>query len=201
MTEQQHIKSFVYNFWKYWLGAAIIGLALGFILVSQLKPKYEGSVTFGLKKEPQVDQSKATFYTYDGYYSEQSAILARNSFMAWLIAPQTVDAVYKAAQVSLGKQSVESLSRVFKVNEVQNVNTVDLSFSASKRSDAEKIGAAVVDQVAKMYKGNDTTIQAQTPLVLEVFPPKNLVALAVALATTLAVFFISLLVHYFKPEK
>lgn len=200
MTEKKYIQSFVRSNGKWWLGALVAGLVIGFISANRLEPSYESSVSFTLTKNPASAQNTTDYYTYDGYYRDQASVIARNNLVAWVKSPTTVNAVYNDAQVTLPSNSTDGLSRSFKVNEATNSNVVDVNVTSSKEDEAKQLAGALVNVVKNGYGASDLTVSASSPLIVAVEPPKQIIMVGIALAITAAVFVITLINQYFKSE-
>lgn len=200
MSEQKQLIHFIKGFWLWWLVALVVGGLAGYFAYNRIQPKYEGVVGFSLTKSRDLVQKDTNFYLYDGYYSEQAGVSARNNLDTWVRSPQTVYAVYQLAGVELPKKSIESLGLTFQTNEAPEANSVDVSFSSDSRVTSEKLGEALTDYVQKNFKASASEIQAREPIVVEVKPASWLVTLVGALGLAFFVFVVTMLIHYFRDE-
>lgn len=202
MTEQKYIKSFVTNYWKIWIIAALVGLVLGGLIAKRLKSSYEGAVSFQLSRQQTAEQASSPFYLYDGYYNEQTSILARSNFLNWVTTPRAIYDIYKEAGYEDQVTSTNKTANYLKANDANfATNTAVLTYKMPVRNEAEKLGETVVTYVTNNYKVDGVTISASEPLVLETQPKRALTALAVAIAVTFAAMFVSLLVHFFRSDE
>lgn len=200
MTEQKQLIHFIKGFWLWWLAAFIVGGLAGYLAYNRIQPKYEGVVGFALTKSRDLVQKDTNFYLYDGYYSEQAGVSARNNLDTWVRSPQTVYAVYQLAGVELPKKSIESLGLTFQTNEAPEANSVDVSFSTDSRVTSEKLGDALIDYVRKNFKASASEIQAREPIVVEVKPASWLVTLVGAFGLSFFMFVATMIVHYLRDE-
>ncbi len=202
MTEQKYVRSFFKDYWKVWVWFFAIGLIIGYIFSSQLKPHYEGAVTFSVSRKPDIEQSRAQFYVYDGYYNEQASVILRNNFAAWLTSPKTAYDIYSQSAVDVTHLSTDKLAGLFKVNDNPEVNTVSVAFSDKARDVTEKIGTRIVAYAAEIYPqvSNTVDLHSTTPLVVQVDPPRLLITLGLGLALVIASFFVTLFMHYLKHD-
>ncbi len=201
MSEVKYIQLFAKTYWKWWLGALIVGLLVGYIASQRLKPAYEGSVSFTLHRNPALSQSSTPFYLYDGYYSEQAALLDRNNFLGWLKSPRTVHDVYERAHLDLPQASSAGLSRFFKVASDTPTNSVDVTLSTGNSDSSQHLSEALVAYAKDSFKVDNVTLSATNPLILLVQPSQKLIILGVGLAVLLFTFVVTLLNHYFTAEK
>ncbi|HEY1074719.1 MAG TPA: hypothetical protein VGE59_03420 [Patescibacteria group bacterium] len=202
MTEQKYIKLFVANYWKTWVLTALIGLVLGAILANQLKPSFEGAISFQLSRPQATQQATAPFYLYDGYYNEQAAILARTNFLNWVTTPRAIYDIYKGAGYEDKITSTSKTANYLKPGDTNiTTSTAVLTYHMPSREAATKLGGAVVTYVANNYKVDGLMITGSDPLVLETQPKRVLTALAIAIALTFAAMFISLLLHFFRSDE
>lgn len=202
MTEQMYVRHFFKDYWKIWVLFLIIGLAAGYVFARQLKPNYEGSVTFSVSRKPDIAQGQAPFYVYDGFYNEQASVILRNNFAAWLTTPKTGYDIYTQAGVDASHFSAETLAGLFTVNDNPEVNTVSVVFGDKVREVTEKIGARTVAYATETYPqmSNSVELDSTTPLVSQVDPPRTIITIATALALVIASFFVTLLMHYLKHD-
>ena len=200
--EQKYIKSFFGGYTKSWLVALIMGLIIGSAVASQIKPTYEGAVTFTLNEKPALNQAATPFYLYDGYFSKQAAILAHNGLSTWLLSPKTIHDIYAEAGLGLPNISSSSISRLFKVVEDPNINngtnTVTLTFKPKSMDDGEKIGQALAHYTKTSYSAGEATIAASDPLILTVDPPRAVITIGIGVALAFLMFLVSLIRHYLK---
>lgn len=201
MTEQQYLTHYTQRFWKYWIVALIIGLIIGYLGSSRLRPSYEGTVSFRVDRTAEVDQSSVGFYTYDGYYAGQAALAIRDNFTAWLKSPHTVHSMYTTASLPTPSGATESLSQLIKVSDIQRVNTVDATVTQDTSDKAEQLIKGLVTYAGSAYPNGEIKLTATSPLVVEVLPPRMLIWAGTALAITLLGVFITLLLHYFTQDK
>lgn len=199
MTEKDLLNKFVRSSWKLWCFGIIAGVVIGLIAVRQIKPHYEGSVSFTVGKKEAITQDKANFYLYDGYYAVQASQAARTDLAAWIASPNTVQSIYKKAKVDLGNRSVESLAREFKSAESRS-SIVDVSFSLPNRDNAVAIGTSLVSAVQGHYSQSDVSIAATEPLILTVSPNPVLVIAGSLIACLILSFGVSLISSYFRND-
>lgn len=202
MTEQKYVRNFFTNYWKTWVVFLVIGLVAGYAVASLLKPKYEGAVTFTLSKKPDVAQSDAAFYVYDGYYAGLASVTVRNNFAAWLVSPKTTYDIYTQAGEDVSKVAADKLGQFFSVNDNKDVSTVNVVFSTASHEVTGKVGKAMVDYATRTYPTLATSadLHSSEPLVSEVAPPRLIVTIGAALALVIASFFVTLLMHYLKED-
>ncbi len=201
MTERKYIQIFARLYAKYWLVALILGLGIGLLVAQRLKTNYEGSVTFVVtKKVDSASSANASFYTYDGYYSGQASILARNSFVTWLQSPKTVFDIYQQANAALSGQAASALSRRFTVNDEPNTTAVVVSFHGKDQETTQRINQSMVDYVQTHYPLRDVDVKSSDPLILATDPPKNIVVVGAGLALLFLTFVVTLFVHYFQAD-
>ncbi len=202
MTERKYIQLFVRSYWRWWIGALIVGLIIGGLAVARLKTSYEGSVTFTIHKKPDVVQSNAPFYTYDGYYASQASVLARNSFAAWINSPKVVYDIYQQADATLKQKGAADLARQFTVSDDIDVTAASVSFRTNTEEQSKKVSQSLINYAKANYaSGTNTEVNSSDPLILALEPPKKIIVVGVGLALTLVAFVLSLLVHYFQDEK
>lgn len=201
MTEQQEISQFANKFWKWWLLSLVFGLILGSFLSKNIKPSYEGAVSFSLNRNAETTPASADYYRYDNYYAEQAAVMARNNLAGWLHAPKTVYDIYVAAGLPApDARSPMSLSKSFTTSELIASN-VDVSYKTGKQEETERLGKALVDYTQKNFPITGYTLKASDPLTTMVQPSTKIVVLGSGLALLLLSFLWSLLAHYFSPSK
>ena len=198
MTEQKYIQTFARAYWKWWLAALLVGLALGWYLAHNVKPSYEGTVSVLVSRNPESISSNAPVYRYDGYYGEQAAFSVRNTFITWVKSPQTVINIYRAAGVEdKARQAGANVSKLFVVPDAIS-NQADVTFRYGDEATAHRLGQALVNEIKTNYQPADYTIKTDTPAIVAVVPPQKVVVAGAAFALLLIVFTISLLYHYFS---
>jgi hypothetical protein len=203
MTEQNYLKSFIKDWWKYWLVGTLFGLVLGYLTTARLMPKYQGLVLFTLVNKPALVQKDTPFYLYDGYYNEQAALTARNNLANWLTASKTVYDIYSLAGITPSAPSAQSLNRLFEISDINGTtgaNTVNLITTSGTQQEADRLAKAVIDYTRDHYMSDSVTPVMSGPLVLEVQPTKKLILLGITLATAFSVFLLTLIIHYFKQD-
>lgn len=199
MTEKKYMQMFVKNSWPLWLGGFIIGAVVGTIAANNLKPSYDGSVSFRVTRDQTVSQADANYYLYDGYYGEQSALAARSNLASWIKSPRTITDVYTQAGVDLGDKSVEALGETFQVDD-DEAAVLNVSFRDGDSDSAQKIGESLVNIVKSGYKVSDVSITPSAPLIAKVMPSKTLALGGITIAITALAFALSLLIHYFRND-
>lgn len=199
LTEKMLVKDFVRQSWKLWAVGLVLGTVIGVSTAGNIKPHYEGAVSFSVSKKQVLSQDKADFYLYDGYYSGQAAAGARGDLAAWVVSPRTVETVLAKSGISTDNTSVLSLGRMFKAS-VSESAILDVSFSSGVEADAKAIGSNLVKTVNSDYSATDVVVKASEPLIVTVKPNKTLVAIGIALAVTILAFALSLVINYFRND-
>ncbi len=202
MSEQRYIKQFVARYWKIWVVALALGLILGWWGSSQFKASQEGTVTFTVMRNKDSNQDNTSIYKYDGYYTLESEILARNNLLAWLKSPKTISDVYTAASLPLPSVSSSgSLSKLFTLPDITSISSnVDVTYEASSEDQAKQLGKSLAEYTNQNYKIPNYIINASSPVVISIAPPRAIIFVAITLALLLVAFVGSLFVHYFAVD-
>ena len=199
MSEQKYIKLIVKNYWNWWVGALIIGLIVGLMLTSNIKPTYSGSVLFSINRQEKVSQSSANYYLYDGYYSGQGAMGERDDLANWIASPVNVQAALtQAGQSTMANSS--GLDKFFTMDTTQPSNQLTVDYTGKDQTVAKAIGDSLVSQVASNYKADGYTIEASKTFVTTAKSSNSLILAAIALGLALLTLVITLFVHYFATE-
>jgi capsular polysaccharide biosynthesis protein len=118
--------------------------ALFAFVFSVLMPvSYETSVSLFINKNStqQTDQFK-----YDGYYALESGEIVSDNVEKMLQSPEVVDAIYQKSGIDPSFKNIKSYKKRFTAHKMSN-QYVEVSFTAPKKDDAEKIAAALTETV------------------------------------------------------
>ncbi len=200
MTEQKYLRLFFTRYWKFWIGALVVGVVLGYFISYRLQPSYQGSVNFTVNRVAE-DGGSTNYYRYDGYYAAQAALLARNDLLGWLQSPQTVYEVYREAQLEyLAKKAGTGISKLFVPLDTVSQNAT-ITFATKNEQDSSQLASTLAKYVQDNYRPANYTVSSGKPVVLAIEPQKRIITLGVGLVGLFLAFVISLMMHYFSQSE
>lgn len=183
----------------------IIGIitAVSAFIFSIAQPiKYETSLSLSIiKDKTQVTDN----FKYDGYYALQTSEIIADSTEQWLKSPETVDAIYKEAQVDLEFKNIKSYTKKFIARKMSS-QQVEVKFKTNTQEEAEKISQAVVGAInnkVKTLKESSKqeisfSVDSENPITVE-SRPDAILNLIIGLISGLALgIFIVFLRRYFS---
>ncbi len=201
MSERKYLHNLVETYWRYWVFALAVGLVVGAAAVSRLRPTYDGVTTFSLTKPTQTRPDQGAFYTYDGYYIEQTAILARNNLVAWMKSPSTISQVYEQAKITPPNLTIKNSSQIVMSKDTGANNSLIVALRSDNPDKAKALVSALVEIVKRQYQPLVAVeVTATDPLMLTNAPPRTVTFIGVAMGVVFAVFSITVLTHYFRSE-
>ena len=172
----------------------VISLAAG-LAATRLPPSFEATQSIFVRRE--IQSPSESFYSYDGYYSQQAAERFTDTVVGFLKNKETVR---KAAKNSGFGASTEEASRLASALRIKRVapQLVTVSFSAGRKERA----VSLVDNLTKEVGSLSASLNAKGDkfLVLSPIEPtpfvedKQFVPLIVALSAFISVFFFSSLI-------
>jgi len=174
---------------------AIAGFAFG-VMVSLLPPKYISSGSLYVKREANPGTG---YFTYEGYYAQQTAMSYTNSVVAILESPDIKKKVLGLMNIPVNEKTIRELGRTIKVKKtgpqvilvtVKNKN-YDISMEVWDKTVNSLMGIT-----ADMNKNGDENLGisliSERPVVKEGYKSPYLFGIAGSLITlTLSLFFIS----------
>lgn len=174
---------------------AIAGLAFG-VMVSLLPSKYVSSGSLYVKREANPGTG---YFTYEGYYAQQTAMSYTNSVVAILESPDIKKKVLGLMNIPVNEKTIRELGRTIKVKKtgpqvilvtVKNKN-YDISMDVWDKTVNSLMGIT-----ADMNKNGDEnlgiSLVSERPVVKENYKSPYLFGIAGSLITlTLSLLFIS----------
>ena len=164
--------------------------------------KYEASLSLTIIK----DKTQITDdFKYDGYYALQTSEIMADSIEQWLKSPETVNAIYKEAQVDLDFKNIKSYTKKFIVKKM-SPQYVEVKFKSSTTEEAKKISTATIEIInAKVEKLKEFSeqeisflVSSENPVIVE-NRPDAILNLIIGLISGMALgVFIVFLRRYFS---
>lgn len=181
--------------------ASIAGLAIG-IATSFYPPRYVSSGSFYVRRA--VNESLG-FFTYEGYYAQQTAISYTNSVSALAESQDLKKTVLEEIGSVVNKESLRELN---KSTRVKKVGPQIISITV-KSADQEKsknlwmeISRSLIEKSKELNLGGDENLSilpiSQQPLVKETYRSSYVFGLVGMLAGFSTVLFFICLKEYFK---
>jgi capsular polysaccharide biosynthesis protein len=187
---------------KLFLIIGIITAVSAFIFSIAQPVKYETSLSLSIiKDKTQVTDN----FKYDGYYALQTSEIIADSIEQWMKSPETVDAIYKEAQVDSEFKNIKSYTKKFIARKMSS-QQVEVKFKTDTREEAEKISQAVVEiinnKVKTLKESSEQEISflvdSENPVIVE-NRPDAILNLIIGLISGLALgIFIIFLKRYFR---
>ena len=155
----------------------IIGIitAVSAFVFSVAQPiEYETSLSLTIAK----DKTQTTDdFKYDGYYALQSSEIMANSIEQWLKSPETVNAIYRRAQVDSEFKNIKSYTKKFIAKKMSS-QYVEVKFKSSATEEAKKISTATTEIInAKVEKLKESSeqeisflVSSENPVIVESRP-------------------------------
>ncbi len=174
----------------------IVTFVVGFLTLRQ-PVKYDVSLS--------ISVSRVSSPEYAGFYSGQASKLFTDTIASWLRAPEIVADIYKEAGLEAPVSRIRGLSTIFKL-EGSASQHLKISFQESSQERAAKVAAALPRVIQEnnntlFAEGNRFSIVATEPLILERKPPLALNIVISFLVTAAVLFFLALIIEYFKEYK
>ena len=133
--------------------------------------EYETSLSLTIVK----DKTQTTDdFKYDGYYALQSSEIMANSIEQWLKSPETVNAIYRRAQVDPEFKNIKSYTKKF-IAKKMSPQYVEVRFKSSTTEEAKKISTATIEIInAKVEKLKESSeqeisflVSSENPVIVE----------------------------------
>lgn len=199
LSEKQLLRRFIIQSWKIWLLGVIVGGCLGILSLSLVKPSFQGSLLLTFNSIPTANQASQPYYTYDGYYNKQTAIITRDDVAGWIKSAPIVSTILQKASVETTAYSLEQLQRFFKVTESRSTN-LEVKYSAQNNSKALEIGQLIANEIKSQFNSNGVVVSASQPIVYTAIPNRILMFLGSIGAATIVAFGLSLVINYFRND-
>ncbi|MCK5465988.1 hypothetical protein KAI56_00620 [Candidatus Parcubacteria bacterium] len=140
MELKEYLKIVKKNF-KLIITIGIITAVSAFAFSVAQPVKYETSLSLSIIK----DKTQMTDdFKYNGYYALQTSEIIANSIEQWFKSPETVDAIYRRAQVDSEFENIKSYAKKFTAKKMSS-QYVEVKFKSGTREEAERISTATVE--------------------------------------------------------
>lgn len=178
-----------------------IGLILGLVLY-YLPAKYISSGSFYVGRE--IDRSDE-FFSYEGYYAQQTAVTYTNSVISLAESLDIKKAVLDEMGIPYNNESVRTLGRALKIKK-SGPQTINIVAKHSNRDTSEtmfkSISKALIETSENLNREGDSSLfirQVSTePLVKETYKSFYIYSLAGILSGLIVGLFYLCLREYFK---
>lgn len=132
------------------LAAAVVGIALGLTYSYIQKDAYKATMSLFVQRQPDASTSSTQYYTYDGFYAQQTAAAYTDNALKLLTSEEIISRAAKEAGLPSDAKSVAALRGTI----------------ATKKDAPQLIQLAVVmpnkDDAAAFTQGLATSLKART---------------------------------------
>ncbi len=157
------------------------GILLG-ILIYNLPSRYSSSGSLYVKRSIEPSEK---FFTYEGYYAQQSAQSYTNSFMALVESQDIRKKTLESIGTPITDKNLRKLDRIIKVKKT-GPQVISVKVTDSNYDYSEKVWMAltksVIDTSKELNEGGDKNISvstvSETPLVEETYKSPYIFSLA-----------------------
>jgi len=136
---------------------SILGGALG-LGICFLPPKYISSGSFYVKRSISSERS---FFTYEGYYGQQTALSYTNSVMALAESIDLKKVVIEKLGMEVDEESLRRISKMIKVRKT-GPQVISITVKANSINMAEdmwnKLSETLLDTTYEINKGGDSNL-------------------------------------------
>lgn len=161
--------------------SCFLGLLAGFVFFT-LPPTYTASGSLYVSRK--AENSEA-FFTYEGYYSQQSAITYTNSVVALAESTDVKEQILKSLEIPINTPSLRKLNKSVIVKktgpQIININVKDKDFDKSQKI-WEELSKSIIETSKNINEdGNDNLSVVKVsdkPLIRENYKPPLIIGLA-----------------------
>ena len=179
---------FLYKNWPWLVAGLIIGGGIGAGYAISQKDMYQATTALFVQRQPDASASSTQYYTYDGFYAQQTAAAYTDNALKLLTNDEIVTKAAKTAGLRSDEASVAALkgSIVAKKDASQ---LIQLSVQLPKHDDAASFSTGLAEALKtrtnELNQGGDRLLSVDqvntSPYVVLVRPSPELYGLAGAL--------------------
>ena len=173
---------------------AIAGFSAG-ALFYNIPPKYISSGSFYIKRGVNPEKE---YFTYEGYYAQQTALAYTNSVVALIESPDIKKKVLEEMKIPVNEENLRKLNRVVRVKktgpQIILVTVKDENYDTSTKMWG-KLAESLISKTNEINKNGDESLSislvSEQPLVRETYKSFYLFALVGSvIGLSLSTFFI-----------
>lgn len=179
--------------------AALVGIILGYAYFL-IPHTYTASGSFYINRAVQIQKENNGYFTYEGYYSQQTALSYTNTVVALLESYDVRSESLKNLNIQVNEASLRKYGRLIKVKKMgpQLVTLTTKQKTANEAEDLWKsVSKTLVEKTSNINERGDSNLNIsaviENPVIKESYKPLFVCVLTGAfLATFFAVIFVSI---------
>ncbi len=183
---------------------AIAGFSAGALFYA-IPSKYISSGSFYIKRGVNLEKE---YFTYEGYYAQQTALAYTNSVAALIESPDIKKKVLEEMKIPVNEESLRKLNKIVRVKktgpQIILVTVKDKDYDTSAKM-WNKLAESLINKTNEINKNGDESLSiglvSEQPLVRETYKSFYLFALVGSVTgLSLAIFFICVK-EYFRDKE
>lgn len=199
---------FAFRYWRWLALGLIVGLGIGAGYAYLQKDSYRATLGLFIQRQPDASAFSTQYYTYDGFYAQQTAAAYTDNALKLLTNDEIVRKAAKRANLRADEKSVASLKGTILAKKEAS-QLIQLSVVLPRRDDAAAfsvgLAEALKDRTNQLNQEGDKRLAVDTvntePYVIMERPSPTLFGAAGALLGLLITIMLAAGWHYTKRHR